>query len=340
MEGDQPHEPPAKRRKLLALSEVPQILQQQQHHRGKATLKEEGCQCLQHNETELELKCTSGEMCKKVHDEEEDEATQIESSLPLYLNYMFGPFIGHSQLTEKTMHHLTGQGKEIAKQQVPLLIESQGFLYTLPLSQKSNPPHPNEIETNECPQSPLLFASPVSPCKDLNSYRPSTLQTQERESCAVSATALLERNISTSGSSTTEAPSTVCSGSPCHGRKLAVPISDFAMNVKTEVKAQLHGVVERVKEEETELCITEKLSVGNRKRSLSHLGSGSLSGGYIPPPLCTCLAQCTEADKNVSLFAIVLQGLFFCLCFLACRYWYHRTIVRLSITRADFVSLQ
>lgn len=325
MEGDQPHEPPAKRRKLLALSEVPQILQQQ--HRGKATLKEEGCHCLQHNETELELKRTSGEMCKKVHDEEEDEATQIESSLPLYLNYMFGPFIGHSQLTEKTMHHSTGQGKEIAKQQVPLL-ESQGFLYTLPLSQKFNPLHPKEIETNECPQSPLLFASPVSPCKDLNSYRPSTLQTQERGSCAVSATALLERSVSTSGSSTTEAPSTVRSRSPCHGRKLAVPISDFAMDVKTEVKAQLHGVVERVKEKETELCITEKVSMGNRKRSLSHLGSGSLSGGYTPPPLCTCLAQCIEADKNVSLFAIVLQGLFFCLCFLACRYRYYRTIVR------------
>ena len=322
MESDQPLEPPAKRRKLLALSEVPQILQHQRQHEG-AKLKEEESvydpKCLQqYHKTELGSKCPSGDTCKEVHDEEEDEATQIESSLPLYLKYMFGPFIGHSQLGENTTHQSTGREKEIAKQHVSLL-ESQGFLYSLPLSQKSSSPHPKEIETSECPQSPLLFMSPISPCKNHNS-----LQTEERRSSAVSSTALLERSISTSGSSTSKVPLTTCSISPSCGIKRAMSVSDFTMNVKTEAKVKLQGEVERAKEEGSEQCSTEKLPVRsdrNRKRPLSHLSSG----GYAPPPLCTCLANCTESGKNVSLFVIVLQGLFF----FACTFYSYRYTVEL-----------
>ena len=291
--------PPAKRRKLLPLSEVPRILKQAQQWQQSVGANDEeefavdGTKSLhQHHE-----KRSTG-VCEEVHafsDEEEDEATQIESSLPLYLKYTFGPFIGQSQLDQTA--------KQSEKEEVAnlMLVESQGFLYTASQSQKSSPCHPKRMETSlssECPESPLLFTSPVSPCKDPSTCKgPSTCDpaSEERgDSTTIAA-------IVSASSSTHKVPT----GSPKH-------CGYTSSDVKTE---ELPTTVERIEEEGSGSSDAGKMNttVGTHrksKRSLTHLNPGYLSVGYAHPPSCTCLAKCTEVDKTVSLFAIILLGLF------------------------------
>ena len=290
--------PSAKRRKLLALNEVPRILKQAQQWQQSLGANDEeeftvdDTKCLhQHHE-----KRSTG-VCEEVHafsDEEEDEATQIESSLPLYLKYTFGPFIGQSQLDQTAKQP---EKEEIAKLCNLMSVESQGFRYTTSQSQKSSPCHPKRMETSlssECPESPLLFTSPVSGCKDASTC--SSLASEERGD---STTITITIQASSSGSSTHKVPT----GSPKH-------CGHTSPDVKTK---ELPTTVERIEEEEAGSSDGGKMNttVGThrkRKRSLSN--PGHLSVGYAHPPLCTCLAKCTEVDKTVSLLAIVLQGLF------------------------------
>ena len=301
--------PPAKRSKLLPLHEVSRILKQAQQWQQSVGANDEGeftvddAKSLHQREKRiaggaLERHIIGTGVCEKVHafsDEEEDEATQIESSLPLYLKYAFGPFIGQSQLDQTAKQ---SEKEEIAKQYNLMSVESQGFLYTASQSQKLSPCHPQKAETSlssECPESPLLFTSPVSACKD-----PSTcnLTSEERgDGTTIAATI----STSSSSSSTHKVPT----GSPKH-------CGHTSSDVKTE---ELQTTVERIEEEGSGSSDAGKMNttVGahrKRKRSLSHLNPGHLSVGYAHPPSCTCLAKCTEVDKTVSLFAIVLQGLF------------------------------
>ena len=295
--------PPAKRSKLLPLNEVSRILKQAQQWQqsvGANNEEEFDTKSLHQREKRiaggtLERNTIGTGVCEEVHafsDEEEDEATQIESSLPLYLKYTFAPFIGQSQLDQTAKQ---SEKEEIAKQYNLMSVESQGFLYTASQSQKSSPCHPQKAETSlssECPESPLLFTSPVSACKD-----PSTcnLTSEERgDGTTIAATV----SASSSGSSTHKVPT----GSPKH-------CGHTSLDVKTE---ELQTTVERIEEEGSDAG-KMNTTVGahrKRKRSLSHLNPGHLSVGYAHPPSCTYLAKCTEVDKTVSLFAIVLQGLF------------------------------
>ena len=301
--------PPAKRSKLLPLNEVSRFLKQAQQWQQSVGENDEGeftvddTKSLHRREKRiavgaLERHTIGTGVCEEVHafsDEEEDEATQIESSLPLYLKYTFGPFIGQSQLDQTAKQ---SEKEEIAKQYNLMSVESQGFLYTASQSQKSSPCHPQKVETNlssECPESPLLFTSPVPACKD-----PSTcnlISEERRDGTTIAATV----SASSSSSSTHKVPT----GPPKH-------CGHTSSDVKTE---ELQTTVERIEEEESGSFDAGKMNttVGahrKRKRSLSHLNPGHLSVGYAHPPSCTCLAKCTEVDKTVSLFAIVLQGLF------------------------------
>ena len=306
--------PPANRCKLLSLNEVPRILKQAQqwqqsvgaNYEEKITVDITKSLYQQHEKRSageaLERHTVRTGVYKEVHDEEEDEATQIESSLPLYLKYTFGPFIVESQLDQTAKQ----PGKEETAKQYNLMFESQGFLFTGSQSPKSSPCHPKRMETNECPESPLLFASPVSPCKDPSSC--SSLPSEERGDRTKPPSE--EREDRTKPAATIPASN---SGSGTH--KVPTNSPKHCGHISPDVKTE--GSVERPEEGGAGSSDAGKMdtSIGThrkRKRSLSPLNPEHVSVGYAHPPLCTCLARCTEVDKTVSLFAIVLQGLVCC----------------------------
>ena len=386
--------PPAK---LLPLNEVPRILKQAQqwqqsvetNYEEKFTVDITKSLYQQHEKRSageaLDRHTVRTGVYKEVHafsDEEEDEATQIESSLPLYLKYTFGPFIGESQLDQTAKQ----PGKEETAKQYNLMSESQGFLFTGSQSPKSSPCHPKRMETslsNECPESPLLFASPVSPCKDPSSC--SSLPSEERgdgtkppseeredrtkppseeredrtkpsseergdrtkppseergdrtkppseERGDRTKPASEERGDRTKPSSeergdrtkppseergdrTKPAATIPASNSGSGTHKVPTNSPKHCGHISPDVKTE--DSVERPEEGGAGSSDARKMdtSIGThrkRKRSLSPLNPEHVSVRYAHPPLCTCLARCTEVDKTVSLFAIVLQGLVCC----------------------------
>ena len=375
--------PPAKRCKLLPLNEVPRILKQaQQWQQSVGANYEEKCtvditkSLYWQHEKRSAGEASEGHtvrtgVYKEVHafcDEEEDEATQIESSLPLYLKYTFGPFIGQSQLDQTAAQQ---PGMEETAKQYNLMFESQGFLFTASQSPKSSPCHPKKMETslsNECPESPLLFASPVSPCKDPTSCsslpseergdrnkppseeredrtkppseeradrtkppseeredrnKPPSEEREDRTKPPSEERADRTKPPSEERGDRTKPPSeergdrtkpaATKPASNCGSSTLKVPTNSpkHCGRISPDVKTE--DSVERAEEEGAGSSGAGKMDTSKgthrkRKRSLSPLNPGHVSVGYAHPPLCTCLARCTEVDKTVSLFAIVLQG--------------------------------
>ena len=140
-------QPPSKRRKL-SLSEIPLVLEAEEESQQKETslllLPRPGEKEFSHGHTEPQEEDLS------LSRDLEDEDTQIQCSLPLYLNHVFGSAHGRgSQLVPLTIEEHIGP-----------LLTSQGFLVTTSPPPAGTPPR--EKAREESSISPVLFPSPAS----------------------------------------------------------------------------------------------------------------------------------------------------------------------------------
>ena len=217
-----------------------------------------------------------------VSQEMEDENTQIQSSLPLYLDHVFGRGLGLCRLTP---HGST--------EHMPVLVESQGFLPTLQAEESARPLSPKD-ERSEAPVSPLLFNSP-SP--ESPPYK------EAPNSCNLPSINAVSAHF-TAESTSSKDTSNPIQPSESEGAHDLVKVQKSPSN---HPDAQEQVTVHRV------------YGHGGQKRKRSPCGQKKLARENYPcPPTCTCLADCTETGKNVCLFGIVLQGAYI----LSASLWY------------------
>ena len=217
---------------------------------------------------------TAGQWEAAVSQEMEDENTQIQSSLPLYLDHVFGQGLGLCRQTPPKQ-----QGS--AEDWLAMPVESQGFLPTLQVEES---PSPKDGRV-EAPVSPLLFNSPSpesSPNKEaLNSCNLQNANALSAHFTAESASSKDVDNI--------------------------IQPSDETKSPQDEVKVQKSP--SSCRNAQQTVTVHQSYGHGGQKRRRSPGCQKKPSREKYPcPPTCNCLADCTEAGKTVCLFGVVLQG--------------------------------
>ena len=164
---------PLSKRRKLSLSEIPLLLEAEEESQQKETRGEtEGFNPLiSHGQPQEEDLSLSRDL--------EDEDTQIQCSLPLYLNHVFGSAHGRgSQLVPLTIEEHIGP-----------LLTSQGFLVTTSLPPAGTPPR--EKAREELSISPVLFPSPVSLNNDVTDCDKSACK---KDTTTVNVSSALKKN--------------------------------------------------------------------------------------------------------------------------------------------------
>ena len=323
----------------LSLSEAAEVLNQQNSNFDDVNQKSSDGVLLSRDERAAEEKLTLS--MADFSQEEEEENSQIQASLPLYFDHMFGTYIGHSQsqapLDLSRPHCCSPQQQQHRSLCVSTsdtqLLDSQGFIFN------SSSPHVS---------SPL--SSPTQ-CQFQLSDTKAITKTQ-------TITSLLSPTVSTSPSSDTSSPSNRSnrSGTPVlfpspaghspesiilqtlqekqatHKQQCHDDNEEPLLTVPCSCAQQSHCSVSESKDGKSS-CQDLKTNVLSRSRTVLHesqlhpstsrkrkLNFNSVSSScsmnklkYTCPPCCTLLADCTHIQpRAVSVFAIVLQGIHPC----------------------------
>ena len=229
-----------------------------------------------------------------VSQEMEDENTQIQSSLPLYLDHVYGQGLGLCRQTPPKRHDSTNSGAD--EYGLAMQMESQGFFPTLcgRVEESTRPLSPKEVI--EAPISPLLFDSP-SPESSPNKEAPNSSNLQ---------------NVNTS-SITTHFTAEVTSSKNTDNAAQSCSSLTASKNDSQRNEATVHKNPSCIANAQEAATIHRKVSSshgGRKRRHLLGCRKKRTDEKYTCPPTCTCLVDCTEAGKNVCLFGIVLQGVY------------------------------
>lgn len=226
---------------------------------------------------------------------EDVEDNQIQSSLPLYLDHIFGKLVGYSQSQAEGLSPRYDPPLVHSNSQVVSVLESQGFLV-----EESTIAGNECMEASGCPLSirPALLVGGI--CKPVS---PNTVIASQSSSsplpvgCGSQSSEVLfsplENSISHQRDENGSNNSTNISTGhlPCDVAKLG--------HKESGVKLQCHST-----EQETLPCVINK-----RKRKQSKTKSVTNFEEYHCPPSCTALAWCVASEKIVDMLAVVVQGL-------------------------------
>ena len=278
--------------------------------------------------------------------EEEEENAQIQASLPLYFDHVFGTCIGHSQSQPATsLPHVLSQSQYILPQSSlgfslsdSRLLDSQGFIFNSSTSLRSSSiPAPSSLSPA---QIQVLKSQPTDTVKAL------TLASTLQQSPAVSVLSSPSSTSSSPGSRSNRSGTPVLfpspSRSPVHSRSptvTATPEPAIHDNEGTQCQTCLQQPsdikVESVQtgsssSSQQQATADSKIDLCSLRRDLTCMSKGgSTSEGshlrqttghkrklnfdtiklnYACPPHCTLLSECIQIHGTVSLFAVVLQG--------------------------------
>lgn len=203
-------------------------------------------------------------------EEDIEEESQIDSSMPLYLDHLFGTSVGGTTVGMNQVSSLGGVLPSSRSIQISAIPESQGF--------------------NVVGSCGIVRMDTVTSTSTLD-----LVDVQE----------LLETHEHVSARQRT--PPEVCSvqhslplfHSPEEGEQKAMGAVDDDVN-KSGCKKQKCDSTNCLKQKPI-----KKEAAGRKRKCRSESMEG---GGYEHPPGCTVLRDCVEADKIVDVLAIVLQG--------------------------------
>lgn len=207
--GDDVLLPPAKRRKLVSLSEVSHILESQ----PKLDCGKGDTGAVLVPESHKSLNCTDGDKesgtgnhirnpaCNTSADDMLEEDTQIQSSLPLYLSHMFG--------------HSVGGGSQMQHQ---LVVEEDASSQNVYTEESSHGFSPVAMQQG----SPILFSTPVSPSKLISSTETKVASMFSVDSLSKHDTTEILTNTAKSPASREVQPPTFASCSSPHQRKCSL----------------------------------------------------------------------------------------------------------------------
>lgn len=329
-------EPPRKALKL-SLSEAADILNQQHPNLGTVHQASSSVPVTQDHEQSTDTKEAAAD--DFTQDWEEEENTQIQASLPLYFDHLFGTCIGHSQSQiHSSFHPAPSQSQAILPQcsfgfslTDTRILDSQGFIF-------------NSSASSKLPvSSPLPPSSPTQTVQLLPSHSASSDSTNAtvlKSSSVESPTAI----IFSSPSSTSSSPGTRSnrSGTPVlfpspasvhsHSPEKAIPKfndTQIQESLSTSDKPEPLSRVSHHQQQDVKgnVFLSQSLrkqftcTQGShlhqtmcRKRRLDFEAIANCPAGnkpnYICPPSCTPLSACTQIHSKVSIFAVVLQGNF------------------------------
>lgn len=278
--------PPRKRRKKLDIADVSCLVATRQKaafHSPEKPAKEKQSAC---SESALSKKPqpTAVEVDFLSQEVMEEDAI-IQSSLPQYLDHVFGSCIGNSQPSDRdSQTHIATCKPDGGQCDSPTVIdESQGFIVRGLSDELPNVVTPGSIESesfaqavkNESPAntelSPLLFQSPTSPhdsISGVHTYSQALTLNHIQHTCT---------------------PST-----PCNQKSAALLLPEVSVAVPQapDVSASKCG------------------RKSNRKRKLSSTKTAVKKTNYTCPPSCVSLMDCSQmkTESIVSILALILQG--------------------------------
>ena len=322
-------EPPCKNPKL-SISEAADILiQLEQPSNGPSNTSTDNQ--VDGNQTELPLVANLNGAAPDFSQEEKEENSQIQASLPHYFDHVFGTCIGQSQsqcrLSKASSHMIQStQSQYSIPPQASLgfsvsgtdtrLLDSQGFIFnsSSPGSLPAPPPSTPPLDTAAVTKSPTIFLK-TSPANSVFSSPSSTSSSPSTRSNRSPGTPILFRSPSRSpelattisnnikaqqihDNKTTESltivpPSSSSSSSHVENNKTSSPVH---ISQGTSAMGSKHCPLYQ------DVTRKRKLNFDSVTTCLTNKVK------YSCPPTCTLLSNCTDIHKTVSVFAIVLQG--------------------------------
>ena len=300
-------QPPPKRQKIQ-LSEVPALLEKSEREprHSSNTMKDISM-------TKMSDVLYSRQLSSEVAldddftQEERVEETQIQASLPLYLDHIFGTHIGQSQITSSVNTQPCGaftQSPNSLTQsccQHTALLDSQGFIKkSMYASYSRNIRRDRQRAEEVSVNDPLIV---VGGC----STQPINPESQCFIPYTKTGTPLLANATSPD------------SKSDCGFNSSPVLFHSPSTQKQPESTKQVGLENSRLEQEKNQTAtatanISDKISPKDhcqrkRKRDLSHVHlSDCDSPGYACPLMCTPLAKCSQVHVSVSVFAMILQG--------------------------------
>lgn len=224
---------------------------------------------------------------------EEEEETQLQSSLPWYLEHVFGTAIGSSQ-SQQTLSQAQklsqSRGHGHSHSQAVLLAESQGFVIEATDTSgrliKKGAPGPHVISaTIEDAPGHLVNSATIEHAFSGGSHKPACLN--------------MPSAVPGSQSSAVLFPLPQHSASACNMPREGASHSTVDLPSATTTKHE-------VETSEAARKRKDVVSVSSRKRKRSRVAD---EVNYSCPPSCTPLARCAVREGTVNLLAVVMQGL-------------------------------
>ena len=328
-------EPPCKAPKL-SLSEAANILNQQ-HPNLETVNQPSSSVSVSQDDEQITTKAQAADFSQ----EEVEENTQIQASLPLYFDHLFGTCIGHSQ-SQISPFRLFSQSQASILPQCSFgfsltdtrILDSQGFIFNTSQSATSNspisapPPPPSPTQTqllkfqptsDTCTSTAVLKSSSIESPAAIIFSSPSSTSSSPGARSNRSGTPILFPS-----------PSSVHSHSPESSRITVTKFMDAQiqepLSIQSNKPAEPLSRVSPHQQQDAKgsptLCQSLRKQLTCTQGSHSHqstchkrkldfeavtscLGNKSK---YVCPPNCTPLSDCTQIHRKASIFAIVLQG--------------------------------